>query len=268
MEKRDARAKEWFWIDNEFIDTYARVLGVHATAVYLSLCRHVDNQTQECFPGMRLMADELAICTRTVERAISTLEKWNFISVSRTPRSDGKRQNNGYMLISRYDWKHPGDSQSDGTTRLPCSTPSDSDVKNHPTVVLHNNTHNNNTQIEQYPAIRPPSRVVKEPDLLEALFKDFWEVYPLKKGKDMARKSFLKLKPADVPMIIMDVMKRKTTDRQWVKDNGLFIPHASTYLNQKRWEDEITPVTVSYKPPTIGEPYTPGKYRDDKALQI
>ena len=33
------------------------------------------------------------------------------------------------------------------------------------------------------------------------------------------------------------VKRSKSTD--WTKDNGQFIPYPTTYLNQRRWEDEI-----------------------------
>ena len=39
-------------------------------------------------------------------------------------------------------------------------------------------------------------------------------------------------------MIIEDVKKRKKEDSQWAKG---FIPHPTTYLNQERWEDEMSP---------------------------
>ena len=32
--------------------------------------------------------------------------------------------------------------------------------------------------------------------------------------------------------------------RQWIKDGGNFIPHAATWLNQQRWEDELEVIGV------------------------
>ena len=34
------------------------------------------------------------------------------------------------------------------------------------------------------------------------------------------------------------VEKQKKTD-QWTRDGGQYIPHPATWLNQRRWEDEI-----------------------------
>ena len=56
MEIRDNRQKEWFWLDNEYLNGYARHLGTVATAVYISLCRHSDNKTQTCFPSTELIS--------------------------------------------------------------------------------------------------------------------------------------------------------------------------------------------------------------------
>ena len=36
------------------------------------------------------------------------------------------------------------------------------------------------------------------------------------------------------------IAKQKLSD-QWTKEGGQFIPHPATWLNGKRWEDELTP---------------------------
>ena len=38
-----------------------------------------------------------------------------------------------------------------------------------------------------------------------------------------------------------------TVSTDWTKDGGQFIPHASTWLNGKRWEDEL-PQPAAAKP--------------------
>ena len=70
-------------------------------------------------------------------------------------------------------------------------------------------------------------------------FDTFWRIYPRKVGKGDARKSFEKINPDDnmLRSMIAAVEKNKTTV-QWQKDNGQFIPHPATWLNQGRWEDE------------------------------
>lgn len=72
-------------------------------------------------------------------------------------------------------------------------------------------------------------------------FERFWDVYPKKKSKESARKAWAKLKPDEqLQQTIIDaVLQAKTQDADWLKDGGQFVPHASTFLNGKRWEDEI-----------------------------
>ena len=71
-------------------------------------------------------------------------------------------------------------------------------------------------------------------------FDSFWRFYPRKAGKEAARKAWLKLRPdVHIMQMIADNVKERVEKGEWRKDNQSFILHASTYLNQKRWEDEV-----------------------------
>lgn len=74
-------------------------------------------------------------------------------------------------------------------------------------------------------------------------FDRFWQVYPNADGKQVALKAWAKIDPdvETVAKILADVERRRRSP-QWTKDGGQFIPHASTYLNQRRWEDGFKPV--------------------------
>src|ERR1035437_10490564 len=91
---RDSRGKEWFWVDNDFIDKATKVLTPAAVSVYLSLCRHSKNDSQECYPSMRLMAGEMGIGKTTVVRATKLLEQLGLISIIRSKKEDGTQSNN------------------------------------------------------------------------------------------------------------------------------------------------------------------------------
>jgi len=71
-------------------------------------------------------------------------------------------------------------------------------------------------------------------------FSEFWKAYPRKVGKATAEKAWAKLKVTDElhSTILAALEKHKVSD-QWTKDGGQFIPHPSTWLNQRRWEDEL-----------------------------
>ena len=71
-------------------------------------------------------------------------------------------------------------------------------------------------------------------------FDSFWRFYPRKAGKEAARKAWAKLRPDQhIMQMIADNVKERVEKGEWRKDNQSFILHASTYLNQKRWEDEV-----------------------------
>lgn len=70
-------------------------------------------------------------------------------------------------------------------------------------------------------------------------FEKFWTAYPRKEKKAEAVKVFAKIAPDQelLDRMISDVQARARTE-DWTKDGGKFIPHPTTYLNQRRWEDE------------------------------
>lgn len=82
----------------------------------------------------------------------------------------------------------------------------------------------------------------EEEEVNEALpvFDDFYRHYPKKKNKQAAQKAWNKLKPTKEllqKMICALEQHKKLPD--WKKENGQFIPYPSSWLNGKRWEDEM-----------------------------
>ena len=78
------------------------------------------------------------------------------------------------------------------------------------------------------------------PTTRESAFETFWRAYPRKTAKGAARKAWAKLDPVGGLLdSIMAAVEAQKNSRQWLADGGRFIPHASTWLNQARWEDEV-----------------------------
>ena len=72
------------------------------------------------------------------------------------------------------------------------------------------------------------------------LFPKFWKLYPNKKGKAAAEKAWKKLKVTDdLFTLIAQGLAKQCASPGWIKDKGQFIPHPATWLNGKRWEDEV-----------------------------
>lgn len=71
-------------------------------------------------------------------------------------------------------------------------------------------------------------------------FAAFWAAYPKKTGKADALKAWNKLKPDIVLQAKMgEALTAQKKSPQWTKNNGQYIPMPSTWLNGKRWEDEV-----------------------------
>lgn len=69
-------------------------------------------------------------------------------------------------------------------------------------------------------------------------FEKFWLEYPEKKGKGKAYESWLKIK-GDKSKIIEAIKKQVASNHFKGNDGKQYIPNPATWLNQKRWEDEI-----------------------------
>ncbi len=72
-------------------------------------------------------------------------------------------------------------------------------------------------------------------------FSDFWKLYPNHvSGKRNAYKSWEKIKPdEDLLVRIMDGLGRAKYSEEWKRDNGRYVPMATTWLNQRRWDAEF-----------------------------
>jgi hypothetical protein len=91
---------------------------------------------------------------------------------------------------------------------------------------------------------------------IEEKFKAFWKAYPRNVGKGAAEKAFAKIKPSDKLLeTMLNAIETQKKSADWQRDGGQYIPHPSTWLNQKRWEDDLE----KPKPPTP-PPKKSGKY--------
>lgn len=103
----------------------------------------------------------------------------------------------------------------------------------------------------------------KEKEVKENLFSRFWESYPRHENKPAAKKAFERLKPdEDLLQIMLTAIERQKSSAQWQEDGGHYIPHPATWLNGRRWEDELQ---VSTKGRTVSaQEYTQRDYSGEQ----
>lgn len=105
---RDKRKKGWFWMDNEYLNEYGRYFGAIGTAIYVSLCRHADVETQKCFPAIKTIAEENNIGERTVKQYIKELAKYKLILIEKERNTSTQEWlNNTYTLLDKNEWIKP-----------------------------------------------------------------------------------------------------------------------------------------------------------------
>jgi len=88
------------------------------------------------------------------------------------------------------------------------------------------------------------SKKISKSKWYEYTFDKFWELYPNKKAKGHAQKVWCANIPRDnnVVVEILNAVKNQKQSRQWQEEGGRYIPHPGTWLNQRRWLDEVSVV--------------------------
>ena len=183
----------------------ARLLFAEITA----LC----NKEGYCWASNQYFADLYEVDKTTVSRWIGQLKTRGYITVQLEYKEGSKQILNRYIKIN-----------GEGMDEM-INTPLQNDVYPIDQKTKVNTTVNTKTNIT----------VNSIGD-----FDSFWTFYPRKAGKEAARKAWAKLRPdAHIMQLILDNVRERVEKGEWRKDNQSYILHASTYLNQKRWEDEV-----------------------------
>lgn len=155
-----------------------------------------------------------------VRRFLNWLKKQGMIEL----KQDNKTT---VITICKYELYQPKEKHNSTASSTASSTANrqQTDINNK----NKNNKKNNNTHVH---------------------FDKFWSAYPKKKAKETAKISFDKINPDENLLSVMiNSIKNQMNTYDWQKEDGQFIPLPSTWLNNKRWEDE-TGVTKISKIPT------------------
>lgn len=87
----------------------------------------------------------------------------------------------------------------------------------------------------------------KKPAFDQQWFDTFWKLYPNKVAKPKAKAEFEKqCKDESAFDRIMAGLKQHVLSELFVKDEGRFIPHPTTWLNQERYNDEVKPYVAGF----------------------
>lgn len=102
------------------------------------------------------------------------------------------------------------------------------------------------TPITEHNILKPP--IVPQKGDGDNGFKSFWQAYPKKVGKKAAETAWRKAKGKPPLSQIINAISKQAKSEQWRKDDGQFIPNPTTWINQGRWDDDLTGTTQDVDP--------------------
>jgi hypothetical protein len=84
---------------------------------------------------------------------------------------------------------------------------------------------------------KPQNDALSNTETTRDYFSEFWSAYPKKVAKEDAISAWRKIKLDDV---IFSKIIKAIKDQKLSENDKKFIPNPATWLNKKRWEDEVT----------------------------
>ena len=182
-------------------------VGNSSEKLILMCLANYANDINKCYPSHKTICDFAEVKTQTVIRALQNLQSKEFINIE--PRFE-KTEHNKYRQTSNlYTLNIPPSQNEIGEgVKNTNGSPLKKEIR----------TYNNK-----------PINYTEE-------YLDWWNLYPRKEGSK--KKAFdLWLKIIDKELSIQELYDFTVKFKQSVSgQNEKYIPHATTWLNQKRWE--------------------------------
>lgn len=169
-------------------------------------------------PAIKERCNSSEITIMKIRTALERFEKLDFLTVSLT----GKSTKSG-KLITIVNWRLYQSNEEEDNRQ--------------------NNRQNNKEITDRQPTdnrhIKEEGKEYKE--LKEKGFERFWELYPSKRKKPVARIAWMNMRvhSEEQYALINAAVERYKKTNQWQEENGRYIPDPDTFLQDERWTDEI-----------------------------
>ena len=225
MDQNQAQ-KPAYWAVLPAVVRYDPELPPSAKILYAEISALTD-QRGFCFASNEYFQRLYGMTDRTVRRLLKTLQERGLIRIQDGDGGAGRRKI--YAGINPLAQDADTDAQEPGQK---CPGYPDKNVRE--------NNKDNNIPPTSPPGGERAKTPKKEPSWKPKRFAGFWNFYPKSahKSKQAAIKAWDQLKPSDELIDeIAKALRRQMATDQWKR--GIGIPYPSTYLRQRRWEDEI-----------------------------
>jgi len=203
-------------------------LPSNAVLILLYLSTYMNQRGDSCYPAVATICGETGLTKPTVIKYLNVLRDGGWVVSKSIGSGQGWSHNQYYPIIPENVVKEINRLAEGGKT--------------HSITRLNSSS---NAVKELNPIYPIPIQELKEECIKPSGstrangvdFDRFWEHWPRKINKHKAKIAFQskQFSVSDVDLLITDVKRRKEKDKQWA---GGYIPHCSTYLNGKRWEDD------------------------------
>lgn len=211
---------------------YDESLRPNAKLLYAEITALAD-MTGYCWASNEYLAQLFGIAPRTVSDLISTLQQHGYIAV------EVVRDERNAVIERKIHVDRPMASEQPPIAKNGYTPVAEKGV----TPIAKNGYKNNINNINNIPPIVPQGgrrkrEPQKAPEWKPERFAAFWDSYPRGESKQAAITAWDKLQPDDELLVTMaKALKRQMQTELWQR--GIGIPYASTWLNQRRWEDEL-----------------------------
>ena len=221
---------------------YDGTLPANAKLIYAEIASKV-NREGYCYAHNRYFAELFKLKEDTVSSLIKRLASAEYIQIDLDTARSNMDKRRIYLTGKPYDFtgkiSEGGIGFKSGTGKI------SEGVSDLNPVPIENNNLKLNTPYSPPEGGGAPKEKKRrnaewkeKPDFEPEIFDRFWKLYPRGEKKQAAIKAWDKLKPDAKTLDAMSAgLKRQLKSEDWKA--GIGIPYASTWLNNRRWLDEI-----------------------------
>lgn len=224
-------------------------LPPNAKLIYAEIAAKI-NEEGYCFAHNRYFAERFKLKEDTVSSLIKRLADNEYIKLDLDTSRGNMDKRRIYLTSKPYDFtgkiSEGGIGFKSGTGKISEGV---SDLN--PVPLENNNLKLNNPYNPPAGEGTPPKKKKRKPehkdrpDFEPDIFDSFWSAYPRGENKQAAIRAWDKLKPdAELRHAMAVGLKRQLQSPDW--QQGFGIPHASTWINGRRWEDELGKAVPNY----------------------
>lgn len=221
--------------DAEWVQDLELPLVQKAVLIVLALAtndKHADHRT---IIGQETIAQRSGASIKSVSRALGDLERAGIIARSKRHRANGARSSDEITLNHTYRTESPQGAEPTRQSAYKADSPNLSDSLSKPIGLSDGG--NGINQIDQ--PVDQPDLMLIEPEtsvaITDATFDDFWKAWPRSEGRKVAEAAWNRaIKRAPAALILDRAIAYATHPHRTARQ---FVPYASSWLNQDRWED-------------------------------